>query len=615
MKKLLFIICILVSYYPCIAQQTWFFGHNAGIKFNTNPSILPTAFGSNTTNPIYTNEGCAIAYDGSGNIIFSTDGTTVYNSANAVMTNGSNLLGGTSATQSAIIIPVPGCECKKYFVFTIAACSENIAGHSFRDGLNYSVVDISTNSVVQTSKNTPLVNPSQTGNFKGYSSEKLTAIKDGSGGYWVIAHGTNPAGIDNVTDASNESRFYAFHITASNIGSCTNPTISKSDCVFTDISTAKLTTYGCVGQMKISLTGSKIAYTTYNNNTVDIFDFNISTGIVSNHNKIGTFNYATYGLEFSPNQKYLYVTETWSSGNASRSIYQLDLSLPSGVIFSSKTMLHTAAPKTFSYGQLQLWTDGRIYVANYDDHFIGVINSPDLPGSASNYLHNAIALPTNTTCYISLPTFAHGASCSDAPPLSTNPCCPPWNKDVLKQSMFYQGSGSINLPYTLLFQPTSLFKNQMQAYLNYLHLVNSSITGIAIEFRLHDQGSSVLPNTSGWGSQIGSGYIDWNWNTTGVSSMNPSNPILFPNNNMQVGTWYAVQSGMYLNSNIKYFPDDCAENTIYVRIQVMSAKTKPAVRGDALKSGQYLEISDGKKIIKTIPLDSKQIDNNQIKKD
>lgn len=193
--------------------------------------------------------------------------------------------------------------------------------------------------------------------------------------------------------------------------------------------------------------------------------------------------------------------------------------------------------------------------------------------------------------------------CETTPPPSVDPCCPPWNKNVLKDVIFYKGSGSIAAPYRLELQTTSpawiTFKDQMQIYINWLHSMNTAITAITIAFRLHDEGTGVTPNTF-WGPQIGpTAFITWNWSTSNVGNpvISPAtglfNPPVYPQYPLQVGTWYAVQSGMYLENGQKFFPDKCAENTIYVRVQVLAAKTQ---------KGTILEMTDGSKQLRTVPI-------------
>jgi hypothetical protein len=40
-----------------------------------------------------------------------------------------------------------------------------------------------------------------------------------------------------------------------------------------------------------------------------------------------------------------------------------------------------------------------------------------------------------------------------------DPCCPPWNASLLKDMMYYEGSGPISAPYTVKYHPTIVFNN------------------------------------------------------------------------------------------------------------------------------------------------------------
>jgi hypothetical protein len=169
-----------------------------------------------------------------------------------------------------------------------------------------------------------------------------------------------------------------------------------------------------------------------------------------------------------------------------------------------------------------------------------------------------------------------GANNDCTPPI--NPCCPPWNPDRLAEMLFYSGSGPINAPYTLHFAPTTLFKSQIQAYINYLHTINPAIASITIDWRLHDQGIGVTP-TVPYGPQLGvTAYTTWTAGGNGTpaiagdpnffSVLNPPNPPnLFP---MVVGTWYRVHTGIYLENGQSFFPESCGDNEIWVRVQVLT---------------------------------------------
>ena len=62
-----------------------------------------------------------------------------------------------------------------------------------------------------------------------------------------------------------------------------------------------------VGQLKFSSDGNYLAYSNASNlPSVHIMDFNAETGILTRSRTINRFNANTYGIEFSPNCKYLY---------------------------------------------------------------------------------------------------------------------------------------------------------------------------------------------------------------------------------------------------------------------------------------------------------------------
>ena len=189
-----------------------------------------------------------------------------------------------------------------------------------------------------------------------------------------------------------------------------------------------------------------------------------------------------------------------------------------------------------------------------------------------------------------------------------DPCCPPWNKDMLKDMLSYKGI-AISAPYTLQFVPTALFKNQMQAYINYLHSINPAFTAITIDWRLHNQGTGNLP-LSGYGPQTPpTGYLTWTWNTTGIG--NPVSipatgffvPSAYSASSMQVGTWYMVHTGIYLENGQTFFPKQCADVEVFFRVQYMG-KQKDETQAT-------LEISDGHKILERIAIEPERTNPNR----
>jgi len=76
--------------------SNWYFGRNAGVQFNPDGSVTPLTDGQ-----LSTLEGCASISDRFGNLLFYTDGVTVWDRTHQVMPGGTGLLGDDSSSQSA----------------------------------------------------------------------------------------------------------------------------------------------------------------------------------------------------------------------------------------------------------------------------------------------------------------------------------------------------------------------------------------------------------------------------------------------------------------------------------------------------------------------------------
>ena len=111
---LLGLICITNRYiYAQEQNNNWVFGYGARVNFG-GPVPNGSFFSS-----INSNEQCASVSDPiTGNLLFFTDGVSVWRGNNSLMPNGNNLMGGTylSASQGALIVPFPE-NAQKYFIF------------------------------------------------------------------------------------------------------------------------------------------------------------------------------------------------------------------------------------------------------------------------------------------------------------------------------------------------------------------------------------------------------------------------------------------------------------------------------------------------------------------
>lgn len=365
MKKTVTLFSVLLFSIPVYCQHNadnWFFGVLAHVKFIAG---IPNVMSPGSMN---TNEGCSSASDSLGGLLFYTDGVTVWNKYDQVMPNGTGLLGDNTATQSGLVVPYPG-NSSLYFIFTV----DDTGGP---DGFRYSIVDVTLQSGAGdvTTKNVLLLNN---------VTEKLTAVQQlqGTGNYWVAVH-------EWGTDA-----FYVYSITSTGVQ--TVPVVSNTGMVHNNSQIQN-----SYGQMKFNACGNKLALACGYLDTVEVFDFDPATGIVSNPLTL-PMNAHVYGIEFSDNSDYLYV----STYDPAATLVQFDLNAGSPTaVMGSKTVLSTTPD---IYG-LQIAPDGKIYVCKSFNQFLGVINYPTLGGIACNYIDNGLDLDpffNGVTSSLSLPGF------------------------------------------------------------------------------------------------------------------------------------------------------------------------------------------------------------------
>ena len=379
-KTILFVIFSLFGLFMYAQNEAsnWYFGENAGIKFNANGSV------SNLTDGMLdTVEGCTTISDDNGDLLFYTDGITVFNKLHQPMSN-NDLFGDPSSTQSAIVIPKPD-DLNIYYIFTVD--TSNSLNSPSNLGFNYSIVDLTLNGGLGdvTSKNINLLQA---------SSEKISAVlKDcESKSIWVITF-ANANGLNsNFYDT-----FYAYEI--SNLGINTTPVPSTFNFSINDPR----------GYLKLSPDGTKLA-SANSSNGLYLFDFDKATGIVSNPTLLN-INFtppagkiqAPYGVEFSQNNELLYVTTSYNPSQAEfnnpnsqyGALLQYDLTATD--INASEIVID----ERMTYrGALQLGPNGKIYRSmsrtyNNGLPFLSVINNPNQIGTACNYTHNALPLSSN----------------------------------------------------------------------------------------------------------------------------------------------------------------------------------------------------------------------------
>ena len=114
-KLLLYISIIIISVSSSVGQNVsnyndnWVFGLNHRMDFSSGTPTYVAGSSIGTTNI----EGVSAISDGNGNLLFYTDGTSVYDANDNPMPNGNgNLDGYFSATSACVITKVIRCVCK-----------------------------------------------------------------------------------------------------------------------------------------------------------------------------------------------------------------------------------------------------------------------------------------------------------------------------------------------------------------------------------------------------------------------------------------------------------------------------------------------------------------------
>ena len=380
MKITLLLLLLISSVAACFAQKEathWLFGDGAGIKFiNGNPVPI--------SGKMFTEEGCAtISSRNSGQLLFYTNGDTVWNANNIVMENGLELCGGWSSSQSAIIIPVPYKD-DQYYIFSVPDLT---SGNVDSTKAYYSVVDMQLNNQTGgfAQKNIPLIGLDS-------ASERIACTFDNNrSGFWVVVqHAYRPL-------------FYSYHITAGGIAPPVISSYQPSSYLAVNDRDA-----GC---MKISPNGKKLAITSAFIGFFYLFDFDNKTGKVSNlldlfpRPKPTSPPIEAYGLSFSPDNSKLY--GFYRIENAKEAdLYQFEVDKQDNAsILNSKVLIedNSEAKMKWAWRAMQLAPNGKIYCTRNGFPFLSAIRSPNLKGNACDFHETEVNLFSNSEA--GLPNF------------------------------------------------------------------------------------------------------------------------------------------------------------------------------------------------------------------
>jgi gliding motility-associated-like protein len=377
LKKYFLIIFILGNTHFVFAQKQihiWYFGNRVGLDFNLTP---PAVLSDGTAN---SQEGSAAMSDNNGKLLFYTNGKILQNRKHLTMPNGTGLMGDLSSTCNTVFVPMPGND-SMYYLFTIGSAREEVPVFA------YNIIDLKADGGFGDIVAKNII-------VKDTVLEKMAAIRH-----------CNNRDIWIVIKKWNSDEYYAYLLTAGGLN--TTPVISSTG----------LVTNGqinnSIGALKFSSKGNKlVACHAFDNDAVEIMDFDNTTGMITNplviHPNViphqSTFT-GVYGTEFSPDGKLLYVSTTNSDTDPS-TLYQFDItSNNAAAILASKQVIAQSTP--WIGGALQLGPDKKIYMAMWNDSALSVIENPNTYGAGCNFVFNKIymAQATNFPVQFGLPNF------------------------------------------------------------------------------------------------------------------------------------------------------------------------------------------------------------------
>ena len=468
MKKALFSFVILlivtVSYAQNLQNANWCFRINAKVNFNlTPPNVSSCANGANSI--AYAGSGATVS-NSNGQLLFYTNGISVWDKSNNVMQNGSNIGGSVDQhwnQQTTIIVPKPNSP-NLYYIFVVNKIVGTgiINGHG---GLHYSIVDMCANNgngevVIMNGKNSIALNNHEgvpidydyntNSGLQIFENRISSTLNNDKTKVWVSFFTRfNVGGVPQR---------YAYQYLVSELGiNGIQDGVSPNPTTFLLLNNLNfpfvpLNANVPIGALKFSPDGAVVCDA--NAAAVSLYNFNNEFGTLVFDKNIylysGLATAPGYGVEFSPSSQLLYFA-TWDN-----KVYQEGFTKPPVIttkkfirirqknLNSNDTAIivgefEASPPRDTtdniqpifalgSHGDLQLAIDNKIYVCgDYtsvpQNGRLDAITDPDILGTGCNYVVGYLTLAAGTRHEGSLPQMVHKTIFN---PIET--CPGPWPK-------------------------------------------------------------------------------------------------------------------------------------------------------------------------------------------
>lgn len=341
-----------------MAQSSfWYFGDNAGLNFQGS-----NVFSIND-GEMHAVEGCITATNRDGQLLFYSNGEVLWNSQHDTMFNGADLLGSESSTQSSLAFP--NSDQSQWLLVTLN-------GISINGTVNYSLIDMALDGglggVVSTQKNIPI--------DSGQLAEKLSGVVgtgNSDGSYWFVYHTIQPdtLKICRIDPGLNVIAHNALETGQSSVDQ--------------------------VGYSRFSQNGEYYAFIhrvdfIY---TLTAYRFNSELGALSSQISVPLDLMDCYGLEFSPNSRFLYITGALPIAGQPRTVLQLSFEeFDEQSIESSMITIGSQSNNIFANGAIALGPDRKIYKSSWENS-IQIINEPNAEGVNCNWDTIGLSLGSN----------------------------------------------------------------------------------------------------------------------------------------------------------------------------------------------------------------------------
>jgi len=383
----------------------WYFGGGAGLDFNYDP---PKVLLDGLVNHL---EGNGSIASEDGILKYYGDGQTIWNSKHKVIQNGSGMWGGLSSTQASIFL-----DHRKNSMYTY-----NFTTSMKGDSSPFVLYIIKNDSVII--KNEIL---------QKYGSEKLNAVNhQNNNDIWIGTHSL-------INDT-----FFFYLLKRDGILECPKVIIQKP--LLSDIGENQ-------GQIKFSTDGKLLSCNFIGiKKQTYIGKFNSEIGTLSNCFILDDL--VSYASEFSPNSRYLYVAEFFSS------LYQYDLQKfnLADVKNSRKSVISRNQKGSFG---LQIAHDKKIYIANPNGKYLSAITKPDSIGEACKYKDSFIYLG-GKKCSFGLPNFNQSYFYTPSVDFA-------YEQNCQTNTLVFEGKDTFKATsYTWLFRKGSVLDSRSGQNLNY----------------------------------------------------------------------------------------------------------------------------------------------------